>query len=47
MIVKSNEDFHIVHIFHTNIKKRQIRWLDIKEPYDLVLEDLEFWEITL
>lgn len=28
-------------------KKRQIRWSDIKEPYDLVLEDLEFWEITL
>lgn len=27
-------------------KKRQICWLDIKKPYDLVLEDREFWEIT-
>lgn len=28
-------------------KKRNIRWMDIKTPYDLVLDDLEFWEITL
>ncbi|MGE7879128.1 hypothetical protein [Peribacillus muralis] len=28
-------------------KKRSIRWLDIKDPYDLVLEDLELWVITL
>ncbi|WML46717.1 hypothetical protein RCG23_13795 [Neobacillus sp. PS3-34] len=28
-------------------KKRNIRWKDIKDPYDLVLEDREFWEITL
>lgn len=28
-------------------KKRSIRWMDIKTPYDLVLDDLEFWEITL
>lgn len=27
--------------------KRNIHWLDIKNPYDLVLEDREFWEITL
>ena len=27
-------------------KKRNIRWMDIKNPYDLVLEDREFWEIT-
>jgi hypothetical protein len=27
-------------------KKRKIHWLDIKKPYDLVLEDREFWEIT-
>lgn len=27
-------------------KKRNIHWLDIKKPYDLVLEDREFWEIT-
>ena len=27
-------------------KKRHIRWSDVLEPYDLVLEDLEFWEIT-
>ncbi|MEJ8766732.1 hypothetical protein WKU33_12835 [Oceanobacillus sp. HCA-5259] len=27
-------------------KKRHIRWSDMKDPYDLVLEDLEFWEIT-
>lgn len=28
-------------------KKRHIRWSDVKDPYDLVIEDLEFWEITL
>jgi hypothetical protein len=28
-------------------KKRNIRWKEIKKPYDLVLEDLEFWEIRL
>jgi hypothetical protein len=28
-------------------KKRNIRWVDIKKPYNLVLEDREFWEITL
>ena len=28
-------------------KKRNIRWMDIKTPYDLVLDDREFWEITL
>jgi hypothetical protein len=28
-------------------KKRNTRWKDIKKPYDLVLEDREFWEITL
>ena len=28
-------------------KKRNIRWMDIKKPYDLVLEDREFWEISL
>ncbi|MEI3598501.1 MULTISPECIES: hypothetical protein [unclassified Oceanobacillus] len=28
-------------------KKRYIRWSDIKDPYDLVIDDLEFWEITL
>lgn len=27
-------------------KKRSVEWSDIKDPYDLVLEDLEFWEIT-
>ncbi|ALC83059.1 MULTISPECIES: hypothetical protein [Bacillus] len=27
--------------------KRSIRWADIKTSYDLVMEDLEFWEITL
>lgn len=27
-------------------KKRKIQWLDIKEPYDLILDDREFWEIT-
>lgn len=27
-------------------KKRQIHWLDIRDPYDLVIEDREFWEIT-
>ncbi|WP_260286614.1 hypothetical protein [Peribacillus aracenensis] len=26
-------------------KKRNIRWMDIKNPYDLVMEDREFWEI--
>ncbi|WP_156854409.1 hypothetical protein [Oceanobacillus sp. AG] len=28
-------------------KKRHIRWSDVKDPYDLVIDDLEFWEITL
>lgn len=28
-------------------KKRSINWHDIKSPYDLVLEDREFLEITL
>jgi hypothetical protein len=28
-------------------KKRNIRWKDIKKPYDLVLEDREFWKITI
>jgi hypothetical protein len=27
-------------------KKRNIRWMDIKKLYDLVLEDREFWKIT-
>ncbi|WP_057913052.1 hypothetical protein [Peribacillus muralis] len=27
--------------------KRNMCWVDIKDPYDLVLEDLEFWVITL
>ncbi|MFZ3591149.1 hypothetical protein ACOI1C_18370 [Bacillus sp. DJP31] len=27
-------------------KKQNIRWMDIKKPYDLVLEDREFWKIT-
>lgn len=27
-------------------KRRNIRWMDIKDPYDLVIEDREFWEIT-
>jgi hypothetical protein len=27
-------------------KKRNIHWLGIKKPYDLVLEDREFWGIT-
>ncbi|MFD9625352.1 hypothetical protein [Peribacillus muralis] len=27
--------------------KRNIRWMDIKDPYEIVLEDLEFWVITL
>jgi hypothetical protein len=28
-------------------RKRSINWLDIKDPYDLVLEDREFLEMTL
>ncbi len=28
-------------------KRRNIRWMEVKTPYDLVLEDREFWEITL
>ncbi|MGM0883634.1 MAG: hypothetical protein ACQEXQ_21685 [Bacillota bacterium] len=28
-------------------KKRNIRWMDIKTPYDLVLEDREFWTFKL
>ncbi|TXL57803.1 hypothetical protein FHP05_14875 [Cerasibacillus terrae] len=28
-------------------KKRKVRWKEIKTPYDLVLEDREFWVITL
>ncbi|WEG18914.1 hypothetical protein PQ478_10625 [Alkalihalophilus pseudofirmus] len=28
-------------------KKRTISWMDLKKPYDLVLEDRELWEITL
>ncbi|MGD6967524.1 hypothetical protein ACQCVP_13925 [Rossellomorea vietnamensis] len=28
-------------------KKRSIRWPSIQSPYDLVLEDREFWTITL
>ncbi|AVQ97752.1 hypothetical protein OBCHQ24_01335 [Oceanobacillus iheyensis] len=28
-------------------KKRSINWLDIKSPYDLVLDDREFMEIIL
>lgn len=27
-------------------KRRNIRWKEVKTPYDLVLEDREFWEIT-
>ena len=27
-------------------KRRKVRWSEIKTPYDLVLEDREFWEIT-
>lgn len=27
--------------------KRNVNWADIKDPYDLVLEDREFWEISL
>lgn len=27
--------------------KRSIQWVNIKTPYDLVLTDREFWEITL
>lgn len=29
------------------LKRRNVRWMEIKTPYDLVLEDREFWEITL
>ena len=28
------------------LKRRKVRWVEIKTPYDLVLEDREFWEIT-
>ncbi|MGD6802764.1 hypothetical protein [Rossellomorea aquimaris] len=28
-------------------KKRTVRWSSIQSPYDLVLEDREFWTITL
>ncbi|ADU32478.1 hypothetical protein [Evansella cellulosilytica] len=28
-------------------KKRNIHWMDLKKPHDLVLEDREFWQITL
>ena len=28
------------------LKRRNVRWKEIKTPYDLVLEDREFWEIT-
>lgn len=28
-------------------KRRNIRWMEVKTPYDLVLEDREFWEVTL
>ncbi|ALC91773.1 hypothetical protein AM500_19785 [Bacillus sp. FJAT-18017] len=28
-------------------KRRSVRWTDLKDPYDLVLEDREFWEITV
>jgi len=28
-------------------QRRNIRWKEVKTPYDLVLEDREFWEITL
>ncbi len=28
-------------------KKKEVKWADIKTPYDLVLEDREFWGITL
>ena len=27
-------------------KRRKVRWSEIKTPYDLVLEDREFWELT-
>ncbi|WP_251028543.1 hypothetical protein [Bacillus sp. ISL-18] len=26
--------------------RRKISWSEIKTPYDLVLDDMEFWEIT-
>ncbi|MCM3491137.1 hypothetical protein M3689_17700 [Alkalihalophilus marmarensis] len=29
------------------LKKRTIQWPDVKKPYDLVIDDREFWEITL
>lgn len=33
---------------HASIsKKRSVAWMDIKTPYELVLEDREFWSITL
>lgn len=38
--LNGKEDLPISH-------KRSIRWSDIKTNYDLVLEDREFWEITL
>lgn len=37
--VSGNEDLALS-------KKRKIHWLDIKQPYDLVLADREFWEVT-
>lgn len=27
-------------------KRRKVHWSEIKTPYDIVLEDREFWEIT-
>ncbi|MDN4491904.1 hypothetical protein [Ureibacillus aquaedulcis] len=29
------------------LKRRNVRWMELKTPYDLVLEDREFWVITL
>lgn len=28
-------------------KKQSVRWKDMKDGYDLVIEDREFWEITI
>lgn len=28
-------------------EKREVRWEEVKTPYDLILEDREFWVITL
>ncbi|MFD1020855.1 hypothetical protein [Thalassobacillus hwangdonensis] len=28
-------------------RKKSIRWQDIRDPYDLVMSDREFWSITL